>query len=65
MCVCARIGVRVIFFRTGVVVVVVVCRVLEVGVRAKKKGKFRVLLSELGWLMKSGRFGAEETRWRK
>ena len=48
MCVCARIGVRVIFFRTGVVVVVVVCRVLEVGVRAKKKGKFRVLLSELG-----------------
>ena len=62
---CARIGVRVIFFRTGVVVVVVVCRVLEVGVRAKKKGKFRVLLSELGWLMKSGRFDAEETRWRE
>ena len=61
---CARIGVRVIFFRTGVVVVVV-CRVLEVGVRAKKKGKFRVLLSELGWLMKSGRFDAEETRWRE
>ena len=59
---------RVIFFRTGVVVVVVVvvvvCRVLEVGVRAKKKGKFRVLLSELGWLMKSGRFDAEGTRWR-
>ena len=37
---CARIGVRVIFFRTGVVVVVVVCRVLEVGVRAKKKASF-------------------------
>ena len=63
---CVRIGGRVIFFRTGVVVVVVVvCRVLEVGVRAKKKGKFRVLLSELGWLMKSGRFDAEETRWRR
>ena len=62
---CARIGVRVIFFRTGVGVVVVVCRVLEVGVRAKKKGKLRVLLSELGWLMKSGRCDAEETRWRK
>ena len=61
---CARIGVRVIFFRTGVVVVVV-CRVLEVGVRDKKKGKFRVLLSELGWLMKSGRCDAEETRWRE